>query len=252
MKVSYYFIAIAIFILGSTTIFAQHDEGHFKFGLINVEGTDSLSTDAVMKNMIYQMFSKKSRYDLYFNQQKSVTVVRMEEKLKRVVYDDKSLLSYTFLEIGKHKYYSVDSSVLLLKAQHEKWKAENVNAETEAQKAIDTVGQLIKISHATEDMKTIFGFQCLKCEIRNPNELDKVFSVIYTTDKIPIPDEGFGELAEFFPGCALESSLFLQGMKVTMGAVSFEPETGDPKIFTVNTKKYKKVNAEELDALMNE
>ncbi|HEX5112558.1 MAG TPA: hypothetical protein VFV79_06915, partial [Saprospiraceae bacterium] len=142
-------------------------------------------------------------------------------------------------------------SVWLLKAGHDEWEANGEKSEYETQRAMDSLSQLIKISREPGDMKAIFGFPCVKGVIMNPTELDRVFSVVYMTDKIPIPQEGFGELAVFFPGCPLESSILVQGYEMKVGALSFEPGIEDQNVFSVKTKKYKKVSSDELDVIMN-
>jgi len=243
--------AVLPFTLLITTLWAQYNEGHFRFGLISLEVKDSLTANTMMKDMFENIFSEQSKYDLYFNSQKSSTVVQNEDKTKRIVYDDKKLLNYSFLQVGSEKYYCVDSSVLLLKKQYDTRKTEEKIHEEETRKAKDSLSQLFNISRAPGDLKSIFGFPCVKCEIRNPNDRGTVYSIMYVTDKIPIPEEGFGELAEFFPGCALETTMLIQGFEIKMGALSFEPGIKDKNIFSVKTKGYKKVSSEELDDLMN-
>jgi|GEM_PF-7017733 len=231
---------------------AQNNSGHFKYGLIKIESTDSLDENTAMVDMFYNTFKSESEYDLYFNTEKSVTIREKNDVLFRMVYDDHSLLNYTFLETKKGKYFSIDSSVLLLKAGFDSHANEHHILSEEEKAKVDSLNQFLKVSDALEDMKTILGFKCSKVTLMSPHNLDEVFSICYTTDKIPFPDEGFGPYSTSFPGIALETTVFVNNLSIISGVISFDPEIKDKSIFSEKTKGYKQVSSDEIKALQYE
>jgi hypothetical protein len=227
----------------------QQDAGHFKFGLVSFESSDS--TSSLMNDMIFAHFKEQSEYDLYFNEEKSVTLIERKEVVYRLVYHEPSLLTYSFLDSPQGKYYSIDSSALQLKTAHDQYALEHADRMAEENaRAMDSLSRFITVSRSPGDMKSILGFSCVKSEIRNPRDPDHIFSIVYSTDRIPIPDEAFGAMSSYFPGCSLETTILMEGMTIVTGALSFEPVIRDKQVFSLKTKKYKLVSHDEMETLL--
>ena len=92
------------------------------------------------------------------------------------------------------------------------------------------------------------GVPCTKVTMMNPDSLDKIFSISYCTPLIP-GAEVLGPLRDIMPGVSLHTTMFLDGFAITIGAISFTPESFKDANFGIKFKKYKKVSSEEIKEL---
>ncbi len=214
--------------------------GHLKMRVIDYEITDS--SDVRVAEMMVKAMKSSIESELIFNGHKSADLVKTEEGsgyVRRLLYDRSNKKVFQFLSKGSVNYYSeVDIEKMMSKVK------KSPEDETE-------IGKMLKLKKYPESGSEILGFKCDELILLDPTDSSKVRTIIYSTDKIPSVSEAMGPLSQYFTGAPLKTIMFVNGIKITFGAIEYTENPAMQEYLGFNRSKYKKLTAKQFEKMKN-
>lgn len=214
--------------------------GHFKMGLIDYEIVDSSIIKQDMAEMMIGMMKPSMESELIFTQFKSAEIVKTEENseyARRFLYDRQNKKAFQFLSKDSVDYYSeMDMEELESRMK-------------DSPEEIAELNKMFKIKKYEQSDTELFGFKCDEVTMLQPGDSTKVNAIAYTSHKIPHLAEAMGQMSKYFSGAPIRTVVFMNGLKVTIGAISYEENPSMGKYLDFDPNKYKKLSMEEFEEM---
>ncbi|MCB0653003.1 MAG: hypothetical protein KDC85_17125 [Saprospiraceae bacterium] len=228
-------IQLLAFCMVPACFYAQSPEkGHLMIGLLDVEPLDSTAEEGLQIAFFKEMMAPQFRREVYFNQAFSAEVYRDEDGnvLHREVYSRDTRLAYLFQYEPEGNYYFIDSTVMLHATEIRELDREGIE-------------DVVMVGQGPDSVKTIFGFQCKRVELKDPGGFGPEKMIFYVTEALPSYGESIGDAMPLFSGFPMEVIMEVEGMRITAGPISFDPEIDDESVFSLNTEGFEKRSREE-------
>jgi len=205
----------------------EYEYGIFKMGIIDYQAKDALSANTVTTKNLIDQLSPQLEYDIYYSSEAIATVLNdAEGNLKsRTIFLYEEDQVYDFLYADGKKYYTV-----LPGRQAQTW--------TDQSKLY--FERIFKINPTRK--KEIQGFKCKYVKIMDPVVPGKSIAEVYVTDEIPYLTKGFGHLGKMINGLPLETTMTIQGLEITTGAIKHSQTKLKNKYLELNLEGFEQLS----------
>ncbi|MCP3930572.1 MAG: hypothetical protein GY705_15900 [Bacteroidetes bacterium] len=216
--------------------------GHLKMSLIDYEVIDTSIANVEMAEMMIKMMKPSMESELVFNSHKSAELVNINDEsgyTRRFLYERLNKKAFQFLSSGAENYYSEMNIEEMMS---------DIETPTEELAEMD---KMFKLKKYTESGLEILGFKCDEVTMMQPDDYSKVYSIVYTTDKIPHLSEAMGPMSKYFTGAPIKTVMFVNGLKITIGAIEYVENPSMKEYLEFNPDNYKKLTIEQFEEMKN-
>ena len=214
--------------------------GHIKMGLIGYEIIDTANVSVEEAEMLVRITTNSLENEYVFNSDRLVVLKKQNGKYVRKSFYEKSTNThYKFVTRDSIEFYS---EVNLSQ------KMEEFNTSDEE---LEELSKMFKVIPYSRSKKKIFGFKSDEILVMHPPDFTKIYSKIFTTDKIPFITDGIGSLSKYITGIPLKSIVWITGVEITSGAIEYNENRSLEKFLNVDTSKLQKLSEEELELKRN-
>ena len=221
-----------------TTKPEKKEVGVFKFGYISHEIIDSSMMKPEVAEMMVSMVKPAMENEVVFCDNLVATLMFDPEgnMVSRMVYDASTSKTYDFrYSPDKNSYFEMDLKSMM----------KQIPTTPEDQEFLD---KSFKVE--PDNKKEIHGFECEKVTMYNPENLEEVIFEAYTTDKVPYMTAAMGPMGSKLKGLPLESSMNMQGLKMTSGVISYGLDETKRVHLQIDTTNFVKLTEDEYGQLM--
>lgn len=213
---------------------------YLKVGLVDCEVMDTTVGNEEMAEMFMAMMGPSMEQEIVFNNYKSINLVKAENESgysRGLLYDRNNKMAFQFLSTDSVDYYT------------------EIDIEEELTKMTDTPEELAKIDSMFQIRKypdsgvEILGFKCDEVTMSQPDDLSKVYTISYITDKIPSSAEAMGIMSKYIRGYQVKTIMFVNGLKLTIAPIELKETTDLEKYLDFNPEHYEKLTFEQLDEM---
>jgi len=212
--------------------------GHVKMGLIDYEIIDTTIIDKEKVEFMIEMMKPSFQTELIYNESKSAELILIENDkyLRTILYDRTTKSVYQFHHTDTIQYVSeMDISKMMEEIETSK----------------EDMLELSKMFKIGESKTDIIGLKCDEVSIMQPPSFTEINSIIYTSKEIPHMSEAMGPMSDYFTGAPLKTIMFVNGVKITMGAVEINENSSMSQYLELDESKYKRISMEEFEIMTN-
>jgi len=209
--------------------------GHIKMGLIEYEIIDTLNTSQENADMMIEMMKPSLEIVMVFDSVRSVELVKENNKyIRRILYDRTSKTAIEFLEKDSVQYYSEMNVSQMM---------EEVNSND------DEMSKMFKLIPYSDSKIEVLEFKCDEIIMMQPPDFTEIYGKAYVTDKIPHISEAMGPMSKYLKGAPIKTIMFINGIKITMGALEFNKNNSMDKYLIVDKSSLQKLSNEEFELM---
>jgi len=214
---------------------ANEKIGHIKIGLLSYEIIDTINMNTEMAEMMISGINPSLEVELVYSSTKSAELKFVNNQYSRVsLYDRTTKILYKFLKRDTIQYYAeVDINKMM----------------NEIQTSDDELKELSNMFKIGSTPVDILGFKCEEVTMMQPSDYSEVHSILYTTSEIPHLSEAMGPMSKYMNGAPIKTIMFVNGLKVTIGAKDFNEDYKMSKYLSFDKAKYQKLTVDEFEMM---
>lgn len=244
MNHNYLFIFFTLLVFNSCNILKQSADsnnetiGHFTMGVLDYSILDSLVLDSNQARLIVDEMRPDLEYALIFSSKRSARVINTEgEYITKSIFDRPAKTLFSFAYTDSISYFS-EMNIGLALAEFNKPPSDENKSD-----------KRYKVTPANESNESIFGFKCERVELFKPPEYIEVVETMIVCEKVPHMLEAVSPLLSFYSGAPLRSTIQVDGVKITLGAVDYKENPAMAKHLTFDPSKLQEISVKELKAM---
>ncbi len=209
--------------------------GHIVMGLIEYAVVDSTIATQEMAQIMVDMMQSTMENELVYNSNRSAELVKENGTyVRRSLYDRSTKMAYQFLTKDNVQYFA---------------KMDITQMTKEMESPNEDMDEFSKMFKNGSQLVDILGFKCNELTMMQPPDFTEVNSVAYTTNEIPHLSEAMGPLSKFIKGAPIKTTMFVEGISITFGALEIKKDTNMDVYLQFDPTKYTEVSLEELDMM---
>jgi hypothetical protein len=211
---------------------------HLKMELLAYEIVDTVNISVEMAEMMIGMMKPSFETELVFNSTKSAELVKENDTyVRNTLYDRSTKTVYEFARKDSIEFYSEVNTTQMM---------EETNPSDEE---LEEFAKIFKVVPYSDSKTEILGFKCDEVIMMQPPDYTEIYVRAYTTDKIPHFSEAMGPMSKYFTGAPIKTIMFLNGIKVTVGANELGENRSLERFLKVDKSKLQELSQEELESM---